>query len=332
MTPTPYSTPPTAPFEQPAQAAPSGRGRRIAVGAAIAGIGLITAVVLWVVAAQRYDDGIGALARAPVGCDTTLDFAESGEYLVFVETTGSLPEVRGDCGRGGDFDLGAAAVPIVDVRIVDPDGDDVTLLSRRGRESYDGAGSAGESLARIQIDTAGDHVVRVESSSTETFAVAIGRDPGSGVGALRLAALAVGLVALSVGLIVALTRGSVARTEQTPAIVPTPPDWPAWQAPPVAGPPTTTPPQGPPMTSPPTAPMAPPPAAGSAPFAMTPPTAPPPVAPAPQPSVTPAPAPDGADGSPAPSAWAPAESSAPELSDPGAGRAEADEDRPAPPS
>jgi len=246
MNPTPYSTPPVDPFGQHAQVEATGnRGPRVALGVAIAMIGIITGVVLWFVADQRYDDGVESLARAPVGCDTTLDFSSAGEYLVFAETAGTLPEVRGDCGAGGAFDLGSVEPPTVEVMIVDPDGNEVPLLTFSDRESYDRAGSVGSSIARIEIGTAGDHVVRVESSTTDTFAVAIGDDPAGGVGALRLVAALAAVIGLGVGLIVAFTRRT---TRVTPSAVQPPPptDWSAWQAPSVAGPPTAVPPQGPP--------------------------------------------------------------------------------------
>ena len=246
MNPTSYSTPPVDPFGQHAQVEATGsRGPRVALGVIIALIGIVTGVVLWFVAEARYDDGVESLARAAVGCDTTLDFTSAGEYLVFVETAGILPEVRGDCGAGGTFDLGDVSPPTVEVTIVDPDGADIALLTRIDRESYDRGGFVGESIARIQVTTAGDHVVRVEAASPDTFAIAIGEDPAGGVGALRLVAALAAVIGLGVGLIVALTR----RTTRVPPSAvqqPPPADWSAWQAPPVAGPPTAVPPQGPP--------------------------------------------------------------------------------------
>ena len=247
MNPTPHSAPPVDPFVQHAQGEATGsRGPRVAVGVATALIGIVVGVVLWFVAEARYNDGVESLARAAVGCDTTLDFSSAGEYLVFVETAGILPEVRGDCGASGAFDLGDVSPPTVEVTIADPDGADIALLTRIDRESYDRAGFLGESIGQIQVTTAGDHVVRVETASPDTFAIAIGEDPAGGVGAFRLVAALATVIGLAVGLIVALTR----RTTRVPPSAvqqPPPADWSVWQAPPAAGPPTAVPPRGPPV-------------------------------------------------------------------------------------
>lgn len=297
MNPTPYSTPPVDPFGQHAQVEATGsRGPRVALGVVIALIGIITGVVLWVVAEQRYDDGVESLARAPVGCDTTLDFASAGEYLVFVETAGVLPAVRGDCGSDGPFDLGDVAAPEVTIEVVDPDGLDVALDPSGDVESYDRAGFVGKSVGRLDITTAGDHVVRVVPSTPGTFAIAVGDDPAGGVGALRLVAALAAVIGVGVGIIVALTRRT-SRVPPAPVMQPAPTDWSAWQAPPVAGPPTAMPPQGPPAAPTPStwapgpAPTAtPPPPAAYPPGAATPPAPPPPVTPTPPP-VAPTPAP-----------------------------------------
>ena len=38
-----------------------------------------------------------AFARAPVGCETTLDFDRSGEFVLYIETTGQVDGIGGDC-------------------------------------------------------------------------------------------------------------------------------------------------------------------------------------------------------------------------------------------
>lgn len=217
--------------------------------------GLLGALILWILAAQRYDDGVRSLARAPVGCDTTLDFAERGPYFVFVETRGEFPEVRGDCELEGAFDLGDAPAPPVEVRLVDPAGDDVPLQSFRGREDYDRAGSSGVSLARLTIDEPGDHVVRVTSTSDTAFAVAVGRDPADGVANLRLVGVAVGLLGAGIALVILVTgrRSSPPPPPPAPTGVVLP-----WSDPAPTGPPPMAPPTGPPTWAPPPPPAPPP--------------------------------------------------------------------------
>ncbi|MEM1332870.1 MAG: hypothetical protein AAGG08_05370, partial [Actinomycetota bacterium] len=242
--------------------------------------GVVLGGVTWFVAGARADDAVEGLARAAVGCDTTLDFAAAGDYLVYVETQGQLPAVRGDCDASGDFDLGTETAPTVTVSIVDPDGDEVTLLSRRGREEYGRAGASGISLARVQIDTPGDHVVRVESASEATFAVAIGSDPVSGLGALRALAIVVAVVGVAVGAVVmARSRGgpkpAVLVSDSTGGF-----DASMWSSPSPTGPPPMRTPSGPPATA--SGPGAWPPAGAPGPTSPGPPTwgqPPPPVVP-----------------------------------------------------
>ena len=60
-------------------------------------VGVVGAIVLWVLSSKRYDDAVSDLAPAPVGCDTTLDFDQTGTYTFFVETAGEVGEIDGDC-------------------------------------------------------------------------------------------------------------------------------------------------------------------------------------------------------------------------------------------
>jgi hypothetical protein len=261
-------------------------------------IGVVAAVAIWFVAESRRDDAIAGLARAPVGCDTTLDFAEPGTYLVFVETMGDVGDVRGDCGVEGAFSVDDP--PALAVEIVDPDGEQVEAVDRDGDITYDGSGSSGRSRYEIEITTAGDHVMRVEASeSAGDFVLAVGRDPGRGVGALRLLAGAVALLGIGSG-IVLLTRS------RPPSAVPGGPGTvTAWSGPASAGapagplgplgPPPGGPPLGPPNAPPASgAPVAPPP--GSVPSPWGAPPAPPSDAPSDAP---PPPPPTGAATAPA---------------------------------
>ena len=56
----------------------SRRGVLIGRGALAIVVGLVTAVALWSVGDDRRTDAVNGFARAPVGCDTTLDFVETG--------------------------------------------------------------------------------------------------------------------------------------------------------------------------------------------------------------------------------------------------------------
>ncbi len=248
----------------------------VAAGLAVAVIGLIVGGGLRFAAAQRLDDAVTGLARATVGCETVLDFDIDGEYIVFIETRGRIDDVRGDCDVADEFEWDGADddTPSATLTLTDPNGEEMTLR-RRGGLSYDSGGFAGTSVRSVVIDEGGDHTLRVVSDDDE-FAVAVGRDPNDGVGALRFGAVLVGVTGLLGGLIlvvVGLRRGrsSVAAT------------W-TWEAPPPMG-------AGWP-SSPPGFP-APPPTTGTSAAVgpMMPPRTPPAVSPASRPPTTPLPVP-----------------------------------------
>jgi hypothetical protein len=217
-------------------------------------LGVVVGLAVWTVADQRLADAVDGLARAPIGCDTVLDFDEGGTYVLFVETKGELDDVRGDCEVDTRIDWTSDELPTVTLTLADPEGSDVDLESDDG-VSYDAGDAAGESIYSVDIETPGDHTLRVESDDSG-FAIAVGRDPNNGVLALR----AVALVALAVGVVfgAVLLIGSRRRRADRPAStdewVPEPgtgPNWPmsppGFPAPPpttgttaVVGPPTGT--------------------------------------------------------------------------------------------
>lgn len=161
-------------------------------------LGVVGGVGLWLAADQRLDDAVTGLARAPVGCDTVLDFDTEGTYLLFVETTGQLDDVRGDCDVETEIAWEEDELPTVTLTLFGPDGNEVTLESDAGVD-YDTGTATGRSVQSAQIDVPGDHTLRVESADSG-FAVAVGRDPNSGVLVMRLLAVATALVGIVIGI------------------------------------------------------------------------------------------------------------------------------------
>lgn len=181
-------------------ASSSRRGVWIALGAISIVAGLVGAVLLWNGASQRRTNTIEGFARAPIGCDTTLDFIEPGEYLLFIETAGTLDGVRGTCDVEGAFDNSDGETPDVDIMLLDPDGNEIDLGGTSGDVAYDAGGFTGASIRSVDIQDTDDHVIRVEADVDDVFVVAIGRNPNEGVAALQIGAVAAGVVGLLVGL------------------------------------------------------------------------------------------------------------------------------------
>jgi hypothetical protein len=235
-----------------AQAGPTASrnwARVLGVIALVVGVG--GAIVLWLASNARYDDAVSDLAPAPVGCDTQLDFEQTGTYTFFVETSGSVGEIDGDCEADDrDYEFDGDETPRVELTLVDDDGDEVDL-DRADGPSYDRGGSRGTAVRTADIDATGEYVLRV-SSEAEDVMVRVGQDPSSGVLAMRVGAgllLALGLVLGVVGLVVG-RRPSAEAGPYTYGVPPWPPlsgePFSRPTAPPYANPPVPPPYSGPP--------------------------------------------------------------------------------------
>ena len=229
--------------------APSRRGVLVGFGVVVLVVGLVAAVALWSVGDDRRRDAVEGFARAPVGCDTTLDFVETGEYFVFVERAGRLDGIRGDCDVEGAYDVGSVT-PDVDITIVDPEGSPVELDRTVSGLDYSEAGFVGAAAFTIEIVETDDHVVRVESPDSEVFVIAVGRDPSHGVALLKGGAAALGILGLLLGggLILLGARRSttpVASPQWAPGAVAPPAQFTPGRSP--QGPPVYGQPAGPPQ-------------------------------------------------------------------------------------
>jgi hypothetical protein len=271
------------------------RGWTLALGLLVL-VGLVgTSVALWIAAGDRRSANVAGFARAPVGCDTTLDFESSGTFVLYIETSGELGELAGACEVQPEYDRAADDIPRVELSLRDPDGD-VVELTEATDLSYDVDGFVGSSVHRVEIDAPGDHVLTVAPTGGDPFAIAVGRTPDQGVALLRWGAVAAAIVGLVVGGLL-LVLGSRRPRQPAAATPPWTPDGRGWPASPPGfpvPPPTTgaTGPAGPPLTAP-APPLRPsPPASGdgarspSAPPFGSPPGSPP-GSPAPPPSPSP---------------------------------------------
>jgi hypothetical protein len=165
------------------------------LGAVVLVAGLIGAGAVWYVSSQRLDDNVAGFARAPSGCATTLDFARTGEFRLYVETTGSFDNLAGDCEADTEYDRDEVADP--QLRLVDPAGAAIVILDTAGA-AYDTGAFTASSVGVVQIETPGEHLLTVAADGGQ-FAIAVGGGPYDGVGLLRWGAVALAIVSLVVG-------------------------------------------------------------------------------------------------------------------------------------
>lgn len=170
------------------------------------GIGLLlllggvgAGAALFVNAGSQYKEAVVNLQRAPVGCDTELDFTGTGTFIMYIESKGRVGQLRGDCENSNtDYEREAGASrPVVALTLVDANGDEVDL-KRTTDASYDVGGFVGNSTKSVTIDEPAKYTLSVESDDTD-FAIAIGRDPKSDFEQQRLIALVVAGAGLLIG-------------------------------------------------------------------------------------------------------------------------------------
>jgi hypothetical protein len=229
-------------------------GRLVAIGAIVLVVLLVAAAALWRAGGQRRADNVASFARAPVGCDTTLDFERGGTFVLFIETTGRIDELGGECDAPLDYDrdtdAGLADQLQPGLSLTGPDASPVDIADAPGGD-YDVDGFVGTATWSVDIDTPGDHVLTVAPVGGAPFAIAVGRSVDEGVALLRWAAVATAIAALVIGggLLVTGSRRVAAPSDVPAPWVPDSPRWPS-SPPGFPVPPPTTGAVGPPRTSP----------------------------------------------------------------------------------
>lgn len=202
-------------------AAAVGARRMVIAGVLVAVLAIVTAIVMSLGAQRRADGAVAGLARAPVGCDTTLEFAAAGDFVVFVETAGRLDQLDGGCEAPDTYERRAVRPPEVMVELTDDAGRTVRIRSTTA-EGYDVDGFVGQPIGEVRIQAPGTHVVRVTSEEGDV-AVAVGRDPADAGRPLTVAAGAVAAAGVLLGGVLAAL--GIVRSRRRPA-PPPPPAWP----------------------------------------------------------------------------------------------------------
>jgi hypothetical protein len=159
-------------------------------------VGLVGGIAMLLLSGARREAAVEGLARAPLGCTTTLDFSKAGRFVVFVETSGTIGAVRGDCPNANRSYDHQGQVPDVEVDIVDLGGSALVLTADRS-VSYDEAGFVGSSLARVEVSVAGEYQLTATSDVNDVV-VTIGRNPDDAASMLTVG----GFVAMAAGLLV----------------------------------------------------------------------------------------------------------------------------------
>lgn len=191
----------------------TGRSVVAALGFFLFFAGLVGGGVLYIVAQQRPGQAVEGFARAPVGCTTTLEFSEVGDFFVYEEVGGAgvvegcQPVATPDAEFQVTFTGDLVPSDVVDTDAV----------------SYDVDGFDGRSVQRIQITDPGQYTVEVVGGDL-TVSAAIGRDPDDGVADLRRNALVVAIVGVALGLLLLVLSG---RRSKKAAVVAAP-DGPGW--------------------------------------------------------------------------------------------------------
>jgi hypothetical protein len=188
--------------------APKGKRRKglIVLGLVLLVGGVLGGGAMVAKSASNYEDAVKSLARAPVGCTTTLVFDEPATYTIYIETKGTLGELSGDCeASGAAYDFPGDKLPKVALTLVDGNGDELEL-QRGVTASYDVGGYAGTAVRTVKIEQAGTYRLNVESDDSG-FAISIGKNPKDDSellktigGATALAGFVLGLTFLLIGL------------------------------------------------------------------------------------------------------------------------------------
>lgn len=221
-----YQTPaPVSPqygFAGPGGLSPKGPRRRglLIAGSVVLLASLIGGGALAATSDSTYESAVQDMARAPVGCTTTLEFESSGDFNLFVETTGTTSELRGDCAASAAvYDRSVQDLPAVDLALTDAD-DTPIDLKRNEDSSYDVGGFVGTSVRSFTINDPGTYKLLV-TSGEDGFAVSVGKDPRATADEQRN--LGIGLAALGLLIGVPLILLGLRRKKLAP-----PPSGPTW--------------------------------------------------------------------------------------------------------
>ena len=198
-------------FQPPPPAAPAPKSKRhkglIVFGLIVLIVGVLGGGAMVAKSMSNYKSAVKSLARAPVGCTTTLVFDKPATFTIYIETKGKLGTIGGDCqANGASYDHPGAKLPKVVLTLVASSTGKEIDQQRGTTASYNVAGYTGVGYRTVKITEAGNYRLNVESDESD-FAVAIGKTPKEDSdllktigGSVALGGLVLGLTFLLLGL------------------------------------------------------------------------------------------------------------------------------------
>jgi hypothetical protein len=191
-------------------AAPRAKGKRrkglMVTGLIVLLVGVLGGGAVIAKGMANYEEAVKSLARAPVGCTTTLVFDKAASFTVYIETKGKLGELNGDCdAKTTEYDHAGDKLPKVSLKLVNSAGDEVQMPEATGA-SYDVGGYVGTQTRSVEVFGPGTYRLDV-ASDEDDFAISIGKKPKDDNdlmmiigGGIALAGLIVGLLLMLLGL------------------------------------------------------------------------------------------------------------------------------------
>lgn len=174
----PAPSPATAATEKPKGAA------GIWIGVVVIIVGIVLGIVLVVAGAKSLVDGYDDLQRVPIQGGGLVRIEDTGTQKIYAER----PSTQG--GSSFSTNTFSGFAPNVAVRVIGPDGGDVTVNTSGSTETYTVNGREGVSIGQFDAATEGEYriVTRTE-------------DAGSGVGGYTTIAVGTGLELSGIGAI-----------------------------------------------------------------------------------------------------------------------------------
>lgn len=208
-----------------------GRGLTVA-GVVVFIAGLAAGAALFFLAGSTEEETVKKFARAPAGCTTTLQFDRADTFEVYVETSGVLDNVGGDCAANGSaYSHADDDLPRATLSFLDANGAEVSLTPGTG-DSYDVGDFKGRAVQQVAIPASGTYQLTVTSEAND-FVIAIGGKPDADAEKLKLGAIGAAIAGVVMGFVLLIAGHRAKRSAPAPAQGTWPPaaPGPGWGAP-----------------------------------------------------------------------------------------------------